>query len=59
MWNQPLPTPKPVEKRGSKTKFLHQKTREYHKEHPDIKYKQALKIVGAELKNKNVNNIVK
>jgi hypothetical protein len=59
MWNNPNPTPKPVEKRGSKTKLLHEKTREYLLEHADVKYKIALKIVGAELKKLNSNSIVK
>jgi hypothetical protein len=60
MWNKAVQTvPKPVEKRGSKTKLLHEKTREYLKEHADVKYKDALKIVGGELKKLNSNNIEK
>ena len=40
------------EKRGSKTHILHQKTREYKLEHPDINYRTCLKIVGQEIKKK-------
>lgn len=39
-----------VEKRGSKTKEFHNKVREYIKNNPDVKYRDALK---------NYKNIVK
>lgn len=44
---------KKQENRGSKTQYLHQQTKAYLIEHPDIKYKSALKIVGKNLKDKN------
>jgi hypothetical protein len=44
---------KKVENRGSKTKLLHAKTKEYHELHEDLTYKECLKIVGNNIKNKN------
>lgn len=41
---------KKEEHRGSKTKFLHQKVKEYLKENNDVSYKMALKMVGKQMK---------
>ena len=43
-------TPKKIEKRGSKTKDLHKKVKEYLTEHKDLSYKEALKLVGKNMK---------
>jgi hypothetical protein len=43
---------KKVDNRGSKTKYLHQKVRDYVQLHKDIKYIDALKIVGEQIKEK-------
>ena len=42
--------PKKIEKRGSKTKDLHKKVKEYLAEHKDLSYKEALKLVGKNMK---------
>lgn len=41
------------DKRGSSTGILHQKAKEYQEEHKETPYKEILKIVGAQIKNKN------
>ena len=41
------------EKRGSGTKELHQKAKEYQKENPLTPYKECLKIIGNQIKIKN------
>ena len=46
-------TPKKIEKRGSKTKDLHKKVKEYLTEHNDLSYKEALKLVGKNMKQLN------
>ena len=38
------------EKRRASTSNLHKLTKAYHESNPDISYKEALKIVGKELK---------
>ena len=38
------------EKRGASTSNLHKLTKAYHEANADISYKEALKIVGKELK---------
>ena len=45
------------DKRGSSTKLLHEKAKQYQSEHPDISYKESLKKIGEsirEQKNKPV-----
>ena len=41
------------DKRGLQTSKLHQKAKEYQEENPQTPYKEILKIVGAQIKNKN------
>jgi hypothetical protein len=41
------------ERRGSSTKALHQKAKEYKEQNPETDYKTCLKIVGSEIKLKN------
>ena len=41
---------KKLEKRGASMSNLHKLTKAYHESNPDISYKEALKIVGRELK---------
>jgi len=45
---------KPDEKRGKSTKQFHLRAKEYHSEHPDISYKECLKLLSKE--NKNIDN---
>jgi hypothetical protein len=49
-----------TDKRGGKTKDLHQKAKEYQNEHPGITYKESLKFVGLQIRedkqNKNKEN---
>ena len=44
----------PDEKRGKSTKQVHLRAKEYHSEHPDISYKECLKVLSKE--NKNIDN---
>jgi hypothetical protein len=44
----------PDEKRGKSTKQFHLRAKEYHSEHPDISYKECLKVLSKE--NKNIDN---
>ena len=44
----------PDEKRGKSTKQFHLRAKEYHNEHPDISYKECLKLLSKE--NKNIDN---
>ena len=46
------------DKRGSSTKDLHKKAKEYQITNPDTPYKDCLRIVGKELKNKLTETIV-
>ena len=46
------------EKRGSGTKELHQKAKEYQISNPETPYKNCLKVVGNQIKNKNVKDIL-
>ncbi len=36
----------PDEKRGKSTKQFHLRAKEYHSEHPDISYKECLKLLS-------------
>jgi len=40
------------DKRGSSTKDLHQKAKEYQTKNPETPYKDCLRIIGAEIKSK-------
>ena len=41
---------KTSDKRGSSTKTLHQRAKEYQKENPELTYKQALQAVGNQIR---------
>lgn len=42
---------KAPETRGCKTKLLHQLTKQYKIEHPEIPYRSALRLIGFQMKN--------
>ena len=44
-----------TDKRGGKTKDLHQKAKEYQNEHPGITYKESLKFVGLQIREDKLN----
>lgn len=46
----------PDEKRGKSTKQFHLRAKQYHDEHPDISYKECLKLLSKE--NKNIDNTI-
>jgi hypothetical protein len=41
---------KTSDKRGSSTKTLHQRAKEYQKENPELTYKQSLQAVGNQIR---------
>jgi len=45
------------DKRGSSTKDLHKKAKEYQLTNPDTAYKDCLRIIGAEIKNKTIISV--
>ena len=47
-----------MDKRGSSTKDLHKKAKEYQVGNPDTPYKNCLRIVGKELTKKVTETIV-
>ena len=46
------------DKRGSSTKDLHKKAKEYQITHSDTPYKECLRIVGKQIKNNITETIV-
>ena len=46
------------DKRGSSTKDLHKKAKEYQVGNPDTPYKDCLRIVGKQIKKTNTETIV-
>ena len=46
---------KTSDKRGSSTKTLHQKAKEFQKENPTLSYKQSLQAIGAQIREAKTN----
>ena len=45
-----------VDKRGNKTKMLHEKAKEYNLLNPDASYRESLKKVGAQIREEKKTN---
>ena len=45
-----------IDKRGNKTKMLHEKAKEYNLLNPDASYRESLKKVGAQIREEKKTN---